>query len=250
MRKETADPMAEGIKIGELVKRTGVTRATVHHYVREGLLPEPKKTSRNMALYDPSCVDRVLLIKGLQAQTRRSLAEVKGLLEDATGNEGIGRLQDLLENEAMRAQVSPLNPEKSRSPLTLKQLCDRSGFGRTDIEEFCEHDLIVPTGTGRNRRFGPLDVAVVDALAGLREAGFDETHGFRPAHAAIYLHAMRDLLHTEISSFLATASSYDDPDELLRLAEMGIERVTPLMLALRRRVMHELIAATPLANGN
>ena len=91
MQKVEASVMSNaGIKIGELVKRTGVTRATVHHYVREGLLPEPKKTSRNMALYDPSCVDRVLLIKGLQAQTRRALAEVKGLLEDATGHEGLG----------------------------------------------------------------------------------------------------------------------------------------------------------------
>jgi len=238
-----------GIKIGELVKRTGVTRATVHHYVREGLLPEPKKTSRNMALYDPSCVDRVLLIKGLQAQTRRSLAEVKGLLEDATGHEGLGRLQSQLETEAIRAQVSPLNPEKNRGPLSLKQVCERSGFSKADIEEFCEHDLIISTGGARAKKFGALDVAVVDALAALKEAGFDETHGFGAAHAAMYLHAMRDLLHKEISAFLETAATYDDPDELLRLAELGIERVTPLMLALRRRVMHELIAATPLAAG-
>ena len=40
----------EGIKIGAILKETGVTRATVHHYVREGLLPEPIKVSRNQAL--------------------------------------------------------------------------------------------------------------------------------------------------------------------------------------------------------
>ena len=54
-----SDMATEGIKIGELVRQAGVTRATVHHYVREGLLPQPIKTSRNMALYDPSCVERV-----------------------------------------------------------------------------------------------------------------------------------------------------------------------------------------------
>ena len=53
-----------GIKIGELASRTGVTRATIHHYVNEGLLPAPKKTSRNSALYHPDCVERVLLVKG------------------------------------------------------------------------------------------------------------------------------------------------------------------------------------------
>ena len=50
-----------GIKIGEILRQTGVTRATVHHYVREGLLPPPQKLSRNQALYEQDCVDRVLL---------------------------------------------------------------------------------------------------------------------------------------------------------------------------------------------
>ena len=44
---ETAESGASGLKIGAIIKATGVTRATIHHYVKEGLLPEPVKTSRN-----------------------------------------------------------------------------------------------------------------------------------------------------------------------------------------------------------
>ena len=40
--------------------------ATVRHYLREGLLPEPVKTSRNMAYYPPEFADRIRLIKQLQ----------------------------------------------------------------------------------------------------------------------------------------------------------------------------------------
>ena len=54
-----------GIKIKELVTKTGVTRATIYHYVREGLLPQPLKTSRNMALYHPECIERVLGARGV-----------------------------------------------------------------------------------------------------------------------------------------------------------------------------------------
>src|SRR5438105_1484381 len=43
------------IRIGELARRAGVNRGTVQHYLREGLLPRPVKTHRNMAYYDVSC---------------------------------------------------------------------------------------------------------------------------------------------------------------------------------------------------
>ena len=45
-----------------------VSLATVRHYLREGLLPEPVKTSRNMAYYLPQFVARIRLIKQLQEE--------------------------------------------------------------------------------------------------------------------------------------------------------------------------------------
>ena len=42
-------PKRKLLKIGELVKRTGVQKETIHFYINQGLLPRPLKTSRNMA---------------------------------------------------------------------------------------------------------------------------------------------------------------------------------------------------------
>jgi DNA-binding transcriptional MerR regulator len=56
----------ERLKISELAAAAGVPVATVRHYLREGLLPEPEKTSRNMAYYPPQLVERIQLIKQLQ----------------------------------------------------------------------------------------------------------------------------------------------------------------------------------------
>jgi DNA-binding transcriptional MerR regulator len=41
----------EMLRMGELAEASGVSAATIKHYLREGLLPEPVKTSRNMAYY-------------------------------------------------------------------------------------------------------------------------------------------------------------------------------------------------------
>ena len=236
----------QGIKIGELIKRTGVTRATVHHYVREGLLPEPVKTSRNMALYDANCVERVMLIKGLQAQTRRSLAEVKTLLEDAADHDGIRHLQSMLELEALRTQSSPLCPDSNRQHLTVKQLSERTGFTVREIEEFSALGLVNILTKGRRRVVRPADVAVADALAALAAAGFDDEHGFRPKHAVIYLDSLRSLLHKEVALFLEKTGPDTDPEDLVKKAELAIERVSPLLLALRRKLIGELIAAAPI----
>ena len=44
----------ELLRISELAQSSGVPVATIRHYLREELLPEPVKTSRNMAYYPPN----------------------------------------------------------------------------------------------------------------------------------------------------------------------------------------------------
>src|SRR6187549_3296739 len=76
-----AAPAKELLKISELAERADVPVATVRHYLREGLLPEPVKTSRNMAWYPPEFVERIQLIKELQERRFMPLKAIKGLLE-------------------------------------------------------------------------------------------------------------------------------------------------------------------------
>ena len=72
----------ELLKISELAERADVPVATVRHYLREGLLPEPVKTSRNMAYYPPEFVERIRLIKQLQEERFMPLRVIRELLEN------------------------------------------------------------------------------------------------------------------------------------------------------------------------
>ena len=54
------------MKIGELVKRTGVPKETIHYYIREGLLRKPRKSGSNVAEYTEGHVERILLVKELR----------------------------------------------------------------------------------------------------------------------------------------------------------------------------------------
>src|SRR5882672_6490209 len=80
--KAAGDGQRDLLRMGELAEASGVSAATVKHYLREGLLPEPVKTSRNMAYYPPEFVDRIRLIKQLQEERFMPLKLIREVLDE------------------------------------------------------------------------------------------------------------------------------------------------------------------------
>ena len=106
-------PAQELLKISELAEQADVPVATVRHYLREGLLPEPVKTSRNMAYYPPQFVDRIRLIKQLQEERFMPLRVIRDLLENEDAEPG--RLRAMIELED-RILERALAGERERIP--------------------------------------------------------------------------------------------------------------------------------------
>jgi len=72
------------IKIGELEKLSGMPRSTIHYYIREGILHPPHKTSRTMAYYDESHLNRLQAIHKMKSdyqKMKNGLRVPRALLE-------------------------------------------------------------------------------------------------------------------------------------------------------------------------
>ncbi|MBK5293168.1 MAG: MerR family transcriptional regulator [Acidobacteriia bacterium] len=69
------------LSIKTVIQRTGAHRQTIHYYMHKGLLPQPARTSRTSALYPPSTVDLIELVKAFQQQHRLSLDEIAGIFQ-------------------------------------------------------------------------------------------------------------------------------------------------------------------------
>lgn len=54
-------------KVSELAEKTGVTKRTIHYYISKGLLLPPEGSGVN-SLYNENHLERILLIKKLQAE--------------------------------------------------------------------------------------------------------------------------------------------------------------------------------------
>ena len=65
------------MRIKELALRAGVSRYTIHYYLREDLLPPPLKTSPTRALYTAVHLDCLRLIRELREEQEMSIAAVR-----------------------------------------------------------------------------------------------------------------------------------------------------------------------------
>lgn len=103
--------------MAELSRRSGVARDTIHFYLREGLLPRPRKGGRTIAYYDERHLERLLLIRRLRDEKFLPLAVIRRLLErseQTSHDEGVGPTERDVE---VLAGVLGLVPDPDEAPL-------------------------------------------------------------------------------------------------------------------------------------
>jgi len=132
-RPRTADD-AVMLKMKELAEATGVAKSTILLYVNKGLLPQPVKTSPNMAYYDPACVERIGFIKQVQASHRLPLAAIKGLLREMDQGRDVAPLLEL------QSTVFGSTTEKMDTSAFIRE----SGLTSVQLKHLGDLDLIIP----------------------------------------------------------------------------------------------------------
>jgi len=130
-----------GLKMNELASATGVPKSTILYYLAQGLLPKPRKTSPNMAYYEPSSVERIRLIQQMQERQRLSLSEIKHCLDDENRGSGLGVYLELNEDV--------FGPGGPRRLLDAKAFCRETGLSASQLEELQQARLLLPLAEGR-----------------------------------------------------------------------------------------------------
>ncbi len=121
-RRPMATKQTELLRMGELAEASGVPAPTIKHYLREGLLPEGVKTSRNMAYYPPEFVDRIRLIKRLQEERFMPLKAIKGVLDEGTDRaEALLALEDQILDRALAGEKTRTSAADVRKRLRRPQ---------------------------------------------------------------------------------------------------------------------------------
>ena len=220
----TSQTASDGLlKISELAERSGVPVATVRHYLREGLLPEPVKTSRNMAYYPPQFVERIRVIKQLQEERFMPLRVIRGLLNR----------QDA-EPETLRAMIElerALAGERER--ISVAEVRSRYDVPQEVLDRLAELAVLTPDENG----YSPSDVRIIEAIGRFRAGGYDERLGFTVYDTLRYTRALQPLVAEEVDVLTSRLSGDVDPDRALEIIEAGIGPLNDLMSALHTKLL-------------
>jgi DNA-binding transcriptional MerR regulator len=213
------------LKMGELAEASGVSAGTIKHYLREGLLPEPVKTSRNMAYYPPEFVERIRLIKQLQEERFMPLKLIKSVLE-----EDPDRARALVELED-RVLERALQREQSR--VSAAELRRRYDVPQEVLDRLAELEVIAPNTRGYPQR----DVEIVEAISRFRAGGYDERIGFTVYDTLRYKGALEELVKEEVQVLMDRLAGEMDPDRAAGMIEAGAEPLRDLIGALHQKLL-------------
>ncbi len=213
------------LRMKQLAEASGVSAATIKHYLREGLLPEPVKTSRNMAYYPPEFVERIRLIKQLQEERFMPLKVIRELLEEDPGRaEALLELGDRLLERALAGEDERISAADVRNLY---------GVPQDALDRLAELEVINPNKSG----YSPTDVRIVEAISRFRAGGYDERIGFTVYDTLRYKEAMAVLVKQEVDVIMKRLAGEMDPDRVLELINAGNQPLNDLLSAMHTKAL-------------
>jgi DNA-binding transcriptional MerR regulator len=213
------------LRMRELAEASGVPAPTIKHYLREGLLPEPVKTSRNMAYYPPEFVDRIKLIKRLQEERYLPLKAIKNVLD-----EGPDRATAMLE---LGDQILDRALAGERSRTSAAEVRKRYGLPKEVLDRLAELEVLTPNSRG----YSPSDVTIIEAISRFRAGGYDEQIGFTVYDTLRYKTALEELVRLEVDVVMERLAGEVSPERVVEMLEAGAQPLKDLIAALHTKLM-------------
>ncbi len=213
------------LRMGELAEASGVPAPTIKHYLREGLLPEPVKTSRNMAYYPPEFVDRIKLIKQLQEERFMPLKAIKSVLDEDPGRaRALVELEDRILDRALAGE---------RTRTSAAEVRERYGVPKDVLDRLEQLEVLSPNSRG----YSPSDIKIIEAISRFRAGGYDEEIGFTVYDTLRYKSAIEDLVRQEVEVVMDRLAGEVSPERVVEMLEAGAQPLQDLIAALHTKLM-------------
>lgn len=223
------------MKISELTKQTGVSKETIHHYIREGLLRKPRKTGKNAADYSDAYVRQVRLIKELRDHYFLPLPIIKKIMKEQKG-------QTPAEQSSFAVQCEYLRPLERFFPHEVagKDAFQKAtGLGRYWLDKLEEWGII----SARMNEEGPIysheNVIVGKLMVDMDRLGFGPRDGYDPENLKPISDFIKSYLTTGTQEYLErNAEKLDSPDFKEKGAQFS-ELMSLFLYYLYRRMVRE-----------
>jgi len=222
------------LKIGQLVQRTRVSKETVHYYIREGLLPKPRKRGRNIADYDDGYVERIRLIKELQDRYFLPLAVIKNILKHQKKTpEGQSILS--LRRDYFRPVDQLLPHEVEGEEAFLKA----TEIGRRWLARMEEWGIISPEIRSGRKIYSQDDITLGRLVLEMDKVGIGVRDGFDAEALRHYRDLFREIVVMSHKYYFEATLGKLPPEEFSKRIVQGREIMSTFFYHLYRKLSRE-----------
>jgi len=229
------------VKISELTKRTGVSKETIHHYIREGLLRKPRKTGKNTADYSDGYVRQVRLIKELRDHYFLPLPVIKKIMKAQKG-------QTPAEQSSFQVQSEYLRPLERFFPHEIvgkDAFQEDTGLGRYWLDKLEEWGIIFARMDGEEPVYSHENVVIGRLMVDMDRLGFGPRDGYDPKNLKPISDFIKSYLTASTRGYLErNAEKLDSPDFREKDAQFS-ELMSLFLYYLYRRIVRESARPRP-----
>jgi AcrR family transcriptional regulator len=138
--------------IADLVAVTGVPPATVHYYLRHGLLPQPKRASASRFLYDERHEKGLRLIRMLRERRGLSLDMIRRIMPELLRLEAEEAFRPEMWDRAVAPRLSGRRLPSTRVLEAAKEAFAKRGYGDVNVDDICRSARIAKGSFYRHYR--------------------------------------------------------------------------------------------------
>jgi len=221
----------------DLTKATGVTKATVQHYIKEGLVPKPIKTSRNMGYYDESHVKAIHMVRELQSKRFLPLSVIRQVMKGGRGGLSLDEIRTLaqIDGKLFRSIEGDSKPEA----IAIEDLSARAGVSLKNIRIMEQQGLIRHVKEGKNKLLREDDIRIVECFGRLQELGLNSNLGVDASILKIHYDLLKILVEEEAKIVFSRVTGKVPVQKLPALVEGSTAVVNTIMNLLHKKIIVE-----------
>ncbi len=227
----------------ELEVASGVGRETIRFYIREGLLPEPARTSRNSATYNDTHVMRLRAIKRLQEERFLPLAVIRTLLDADESAPWLAHTRFPMLDALIAPRLSPPGGRRA-----LVEIMHGQGLDPALADGHVATGMINPDSAGT---VSAADAAILDTLKQLWDLGMTRDQGFLPQDMRIFVDLVDWLVRQEMKMFFGHMADTIGETQAVDVVTKAVPLINDLLAQLHNRaVLKQLGDRRTIANDN
>jgi len=224
------------MKISELIKQTGVSKETIHYYMREGVLQKPHKTGKNTAEYNETHVEQIRTIKALRENYFLPIPVIKKLIKKhkKQSHPEKSSFQFLIE------KFKPVDQLLSSDGMTgRKSFKEITGLSEKWLSKMEQWGILAPENRNGDVFYSQDNVIIGKLLVEMDRIGIGPRDGFDPAELAKFTEIFRQLVAKNLKRYMQAGWDKMSSEELKKKGSQSTELMSLFFYNMYRKLVKE-----------